>query len=77
MISSRTYTIEQLIPESAIFYFEPGNIDDLTKQISFICNNPSVVIDKIHNSRELVSKYNWDKEHRVLLAFYDRLLEKK
>jgi len=73
VISSRTYTIEQLIPESAIFYFEPGNVDDLIRQISFICNNPEVVVDKIRNSREVVLTYNWGKEHRALLSFYDCL----
>jgi len=74
VISSRTSTIEKYIPEDCIFYFEPGQVEDLAKLIIFMCNNPSLVLEKIRNSKKLLSKYTWQKEAPELMSFYESLM---
>lgn len=74
VISSRTYTIDKYIPDDSIFYFEPENVEDLAKQIIYICNNPDVVLEKIKNSRKLISQYSWQEEKKRYLSFYQELI---
>jgi glycosyltransferase involved in cell wall biosynthesis len=77
VISSRTYTIEKYIPEDTIFYFEPEQVKDLVKQILFMYNNPGIVIEKIGNSKKLLSKLNWQEEQRRFLSLYEELLNSR
>ena len=74
VISSRTSTIEKYIPENAIFYFKPEQVDDLVKQIVKMYNNPYLVTEKIRNSKKLLIKYTWEKEKSSLLSFYEELI---
>ncbi len=76
VISSRTYTIEQYIPNDSIIYFEPGKVEDLASQIMWMYNNPSLVEEKIQNSRKLLAKYNWQEEKRILKSFYKNMVMK-
>lgn len=76
VVSSRTYTIDKYIPDDSIFYFEPENVEDLAKQIIYICKNPDVVLEKIKNSRKLLSKYSWQEEKIKLLSFYENICRK-
>ena len=75
VLSSRTYTIEKYIPEDSIFYFEPGQIDDLIKQIILICRNPHLVNEKVRNSKRLLTKCSWEAEKGELLSFYQELIK--
>lgn len=75
VISSRTYTIEQYIPEDSIFYFEPGEIGDLVNQIILMYNEPGLVLQKINNSKKLLSKYTWQEEKRSFTSFYGELFK--
>ncbi len=75
VISSRTYTIEKMLPESALFYFKAGDVDDLARQISFMCSHPEVVIEKTKRAHEMVRELNWDTEKRKLSAFYKESLK--
>lgn len=74
VISSRTYTIEKYIPEDSIFYFEPGNAEDLAKQILLVCTDPAIVREKIGKSKELLSKYTWQNEQERFLSYYEELV---
>lgn len=74
VISSRTYTIDQYIPEDAVFYFEPEYVDDLVQKIIYMYNNPGLVMEKIQNSTKLVSEYNWQREKGSFVSFYENLL---
>jgi glycosyltransferase involved in cell wall biosynthesis len=73
VISSRTKTIARYIPESAIFFFEPENVDDMVKQIVKIWNEPDTVSKKITNAMLLVQQYSWEKEKVKLLELYQKI----
>jgi glycosyltransferase involved in cell wall biosynthesis len=73
VLSSRTRTLEKYIPEDAIFYFEPGRVKDLAKQIISMIKNPGVVQERIKNSRKILYKCMWQEEKSNLLSFYREL----
>jgi len=76
VISSRTYTIEKYIPEDSIFYFEPEQAEDLAKQIIFMLNNPGLVLQKIENSKSLLSKYTWQEEKIRFISYYNQIVSR-
>ncbi len=77
VISSRTRTIEKYIPQDAIVYFEPENVQDLITKIVWMRENPSTVQEKIRRAEETVEQYMWDKEKHRLVTFYRRLIESR
>lgn len=77
VISSRTGTIEKYIPEDAIFYFEPLQVEDLVRQILTMYYNPGLVLDKIINSKKVVSKLDWREEESRLVSLYGELVSEK
>lgn len=77
VISSRTYTLDRYIPEDAIFYFEPGNIEDLVNKIIEMYSDPVLVQKKIRKAKDLVAQYSWQIERESLISFYKKLLNEK
>jgi glycosyltransferase involved in cell wall biosynthesis len=75
VISSRTDTLAKYIPDDSIFYFEPGEIGELVNQIILMYNKPGLVLQKINNSKKLLSKYTWQEEKRSFMAFYEELFK--
>jgi len=75
VISSRTSTIEKYISDDAVFYFKPEEVESLAKEIIFMIKNPSIVQEKIRNSRKILSKFSWQEEQKKFLSFYEQLIE--
>lgn len=75
VLSSRTYTIHEYVPEDAIFYFEPENIENLAEQMIYMYKNPDVVMKRIDNSKKILSKYNWQAEKARYQTFYKGLTD--
>lgn len=75
VISSRTKTILNYIPEDALFYFEPENVSDMAKQIIQIWNNPELVSWKMENAKRILDKYTWQVEKQKLINLYQELLK--
>jgi glycosyltransferase involved in cell wall biosynthesis len=73
VVSSRTRTIHEYIPEEAIFYFDPGNVEDLVRTLLHMCDNPARVLEKIRASQDVVSRYSWHHEKVKLQSFYQTL----
>jgi glycosyltransferase involved in cell wall biosynthesis len=77
VVCSHTYTLDRYIPEDAIFFFEPDNIENLVKRLIQMYDNPLLVQNKIKNAYKLVAKYNWQVERERLIGFYKGLLSEK
>lgn len=73
VVSSRTRTVIRYIPEDAIFYFEPGNAQNMAEQIIKMWNNPDLVNRKIEDSKKLLDKYSWQTEKHKLINFYQEI----
>ena len=75
VISSRTKTISRYIPEEAVFYFEPGNVNDLVTQIVRIGTQPHLAREKRAHAFNLVKGYMWSSESKRLVDLYRKILE--
>ena len=73
VVSSRTRTIHQYVPEEAIFYFDPGNVEDLVRTLLHMRDNPDRVLEKVKASQDVVSRYSWNHEKVRLQSFYHSL----
>lgn len=77
VISSRTKTIDEYIPDNAIFYFQPENVDDLVKVIEKVWLDSELVEVKVKKGIEITNKYNWDTEKEMLVNFYNNIFNYK
>jgi glycosyltransferase involved in cell wall biosynthesis len=74
VVCSRTYTIQKCIPEDAIFYFEPGDYEDMAQKILTIWRDPKLVAQKNKNASTLLSRLSWESEKVKLVEFYNSLV---
>ncbi len=75
VVCSRTDTMMLYIPEDGIFYFEPGNAEDMAKKILKIWNNPDLVSEKMKNAKKFIYKYTWQKEKPNFIHFYQNIIK--
>ena len=53
---------------------DPHNIEDITKAIKYILNNPEKAKKMGENGRKaVIEKYNWGTQERILIDLYERL----
>jgi len=74
VICSRTHTIEKYVPESAVFYFEPGNYEDMARQIVTVSRDHHLVAEKTEAAMRLVPMLSWGSEKKKLVSFYRDLI---
>lgn len=70
VVASRTKTLARYIPEDSVFYYEPGNAEDMARQIIFLWNHPDIVKQKMENAKKLFPSYTWQREKSKLVQFY-------
>jgi glycosyltransferase involved in cell wall biosynthesis len=74
VVSSRTETMVRYIPEDTVFYFDPGNSEDMAHQIVRMWTEPTLAQQSLTRARDLLSRYAWDIEKARLAGFYRMLL---
>jgi len=74
VVSSRTDTLVRYIPEDAIFYFQPGNSEDMAAQILRVWNDPKAALKSVANARALIPRYTWENERHRLSVLYQKLV---
>jgi len=60
-VISSNATCSPEIYGNAAHYFDPHDINDITKQINIVLNNPAIQKKLIQNGFKQVKKYSWDK----------------
>lgn len=59
--------------ESNAFYFEKGNINDLTEKLNYLMKNPDTVMKfKAASSDFILKKYNWNEITEKTLKLYEK-----
>jgi len=75
VICSRTDTMLLYIPEEALFYFKPGDANDMAKQVLKIWNNPQLVTRQMKRAKKYIYKYTWQNEKQKFVHFYQNIIK--
>jgi glycosyltransferase involved in cell wall biosynthesis len=78
IVASRLKVLEDLFPESAIMFFEPGNVDQFTAHLFELYANPARGEEMVRNADELVLRQHpWSKERHTYFGLLNRLTESR
>jgi glycosyltransferase involved in cell wall biosynthesis len=78
IISSRLKIVEEIFDNSAIMFFDPGNVAQFAQCVVKLHENPTLCEELVNNADQIfVQKHSWEKEFRGYLDVLNRLLPKK
>lgn len=69
VVSSNKGALKE-VGENACLYFDPTNIDEMVKKISFVSNDQSLRKQLIENGKKRVKDFSWEKLARKTLEVY-------
>jgi len=73
VISSRTKTVVEYIPEEMLFYFDTESAKDMGERILQMWSQPETVRAKLEKVKELFPSCTWQAEREDFLRFYAEL----
>jgi glycosyltransferase involved in cell wall biosynthesis len=76
VIVPRTRGIRDYFDESSIYYFEPGNIQDLAETIYRIYQSKNEVQEVINKSYDVYQRYTWKTQKENLVKLVEELVNK-
>lgn len=68
VIAPSTPGILDYFSKKSLLFFEPGNPDDLAKQIEYSFSNPSELFEIARMGQEVFLEHTWDREKETLLS---------
>ena len=72
-IAARTTAIEAYFKDTMVEFFEPGDVDDLTRCIQILYENPERLAELASGSEKFNQQYNWTKIGTEYVALVGRL----
>lgn len=76
VVSSRTKTIQYYFCDDNLFFFNPGNVNDFTKKVLEVYENPSLVKKKVSEARKyIIEDLSWDKEKSKYIRLVSSLID--
>jgi len=72
-IAARTTAIEAYFSDTMVEFFEPGDVDDLTRCIRVLYENPGRLKELARGSERFNQRYNWTKIGAEYAALVERL----
>jgi glycosyltransferase involved in cell wall biosynthesis len=73
VLAPRTRTISKYLPDDSMFFFEPGNEDDMVDRLRFMWQNPAEVLKRLATARGLLPQLSWQSEKDKFISFYASL----
>ncbi len=77
VVSPQTYTIAKYLPPDCMFYFQSGDDAGLAETLRFMWNNPSAVLQRVANARQLLPRFSWQAEKTKFQSFYSNFLSQE
>lgn len=74
VVTSRTKTVKEYLPEDVVYYFNPANYEDCAAKLIDIYKNPEKVRKKMANANVLLKHLNWQNEEKKLIKFYNTII---
>lgn len=77
IISSRLSMVEEMFGNSAVMFFEPGNVNQFAQCVIKLYENPDLCEELVKNMDQIfVKKHSWQSEFQDYLHILDQLLPK-
>ncbi len=71
---SRTKGIQDYFGDDEILFFEPGNVDDLARQILWVYENPAATRSLVERGRKVYEGHSWELEGSRFTGLVRKLL---
>ena len=75
VIAARTRGICDYFGEDSLLFFEPGNSDDLARQIAYVFSHPAEVGEIVRRGQEVLESHAWAGEKQRYLQIVSDLLK--
>jgi glycosyltransferase involved in cell wall biosynthesis len=77
VIAPRTAGIQDYFNESSLLFFEPGNADELARQIQFVASNPIEALSITERGQQVYKAHAWRQEQQALVRLVEKLFERE
>jgi len=74
VVTSRTRTVANYLPDDTVFFFAPGDPEECARQLVAIWEDPERVVRRLERARTVVQRLTWQTERRNLIQLYTALL---
>lgn len=74
VLLARWTAFESYFPADAVYYFGPGNGDELAAAILAIFQEPNEARRRVRRAWQLYRTYGWERQQRIYLGVYAELL---
>jgi len=74
VIAPTTPGIQDYFSKESLLFFEPGNPDDLAKQIEYAFSHPNEVLEIARKGQQVYLEHTWEQEKETLLSRASEIL---
>jgi len=74
VIAPSTPGIQDYFSTESLLFFEPGNADDLARQIEYAFSHPREVLEIVRKGQEVYVAHAWERERETLLGHVREVL---
>jgi glycosyltransferase involved in cell wall biosynthesis len=75
VIAPRTTGIQDYFDEHSLFFFEPGNADELAQKIEFVAFHPGESLTITERGQQVYKGHSWQQESKTLVRLVRQLLQ--
>jgi glycosyltransferase involved in cell wall biosynthesis len=75
VIAPSTPGIQDYFSDESLLFFEPGNPDDLARQIEYAFSHPREVLQIARRGQRIFREHTWEREKQTLLARLSETLQ--
>jgi glycosyltransferase involved in cell wall biosynthesis len=77
VIAPRTQGIRDYFAEDSLIFFEPGDLDDLTRKIEWVCLHPAEARTTLERGFAVYRQHQWEQQEKKLLRILAGLQMKR
>jgi len=77
VIAPRTAGIQDYFNEASLLFFEPGNAEELARQIEFVSSHPREALTVTERGQQVYLAHTWKQERQTLVRLVEKLFKRE
>ena len=77
VIAPRTAGIQDYFNEASLLFFEPGNAEELARQIEFVSSHPREALTITERGQQVYLAHTWKQERQTLVRLVEKLFKRE